>query len=173
MNKFSAIGIIFMGILLYACGAENQNEPAPKYLRWVGDSEFDPAIDDSTYQICYYEHQVKQYFNFSEGFKYEGEKSALEEEVFGAFVPIETSQSGLIRIRFVVNCNGEAGRFRLTQSDQNYKETVFDSEITDQLMSITKSLKGWAKLPTGEDPQDYYLYLIFKIENGSLIEIMP
>lgn len=173
MNKFNKVLLVFVTALLLACAAETDSEPESKYMRWVGDSAYDDAIDDSTFQICYYEHQVKQYFNFSEGFKYEGEKSALEETVHNSYVPIEIEQSGWIRIRFVVNCKGETGRFRITQSDTNYKETVFDSAITDQLLSITKSLDGWMKLPTDEDPQDYYLYLIFKIDNGSIIEIMP
>lgn len=154
-----------------ACSPDSAHES--KYMRWVGDSEFDPAIDDSTWQICNYELIVKQYFNFSEGFKYTGEKTALIAAFDNGYTPVETDQSGWIRIRFVVNCKGEAGRFRITQSDKDYKETVFDNQITSQLLEITKSLDGWVPLPTGDVHEDYYLYLIFKIENGQIIEILP
>jgi len=40
-------------------------------------------------------------------------------------------------------------------------------------MRITKSLSGWKILPNDEAPTDYYQYLIFKIKNGEIIEIMP
>ena len=172
MNKTIFLVFIAMGILLYSCNSGHQQEKS-KYPRWVGDSHYDPSLDDSTFQICYTENKVKQYFNFSEGFKYKGEKSALEQVIFGAYQPVDVQESGWVRIRFVVNCNGDAGRFRLLQSDSNYQETSFDERITSQLMKIVKSLDGWVIMPSGEPAEDYYLYLIFKIENGQIIEILP
>ncbi|HKK38289.1 MAG TPA: hypothetical protein VJ949_02605, partial [Cryomorphaceae bacterium] len=83
------------------------------------------------------------------------------------------NESGWVRIRFVVNCRGESGRFRMICSDEHYESREFDARITDQLMAITKSLDGWKPLPDSENPDEYYQYLVFKIENGDLIEILP
>jgi len=152
---------------------ENKRTPDSKYLRWVGDSEYQTGIDDSTFKPCYGEYRVKQYFNYGNGLVYEGEKTALVNIFKEKFQSVDTAKSGFIRIRFIVNCEGKTGRFRLTSSDKNFQPAQFAACITDQLMTITKSLDGWLPLPDTTSPEDYYQYLVFKIEDGRLTEIMP
>lgn len=106
--------------------------------------------------------------------QYEGEKSALDKVFATLYKPIEKAKdSGMVRIRFLVNCKGQTGRFRMISSGHDYKEKQFDKTITDQLMSITKSLTGWKILSDKSEPKDYYQYLIFKIEDGQIKEILP
>ncbi len=143
------------------------------YLRWVGDSEFDSLQDDANFKLCSSEQNVIQYFNVGAAMEYEGEKPVLVRHFKENYQPVDTEQSGLIRIRFVVNCNGETGRFRLTQSNFDYKEITFDQQITEQLLSLTKALNGWKTKFNEGQPADYYQYLIFKIQKGDLTEIMP
>jgi len=156
--------------LLVNCATDKDK---PKYLRWVGDIEADAKIDSETFQLCYSEARVKQYFNFSQGMQYEGEKTAIAEAFRSTYKAVDVMQSGWIRIRFIVNCKGQSGRFRLTASNAQYEEQTFDVRITEQLLSITRSLNGWKPLPDKDDPRDYYQYLTFKIENGVLKEILP
>ena len=72
------------------------------------------------------------------------------------------NETGLIRINFVVNCKGKTDRFRLISMNENYEEKVFVPSITEQLMSITKNLKGWKEKKY--KGVDYYQYLIFNLE---------
>lgn len=84
-------------------------------------------------------------------------------------------ESGYITIRFIVNCKGEAGRFRVIQMDKDYQLTSFSEELVLQLYNITTSLKGW-EIFTSENNNysyDYIRYLTFKIEKGELKDIMP
>ena len=148
-------------------------EASSKYMRMVGDSEFDPEKDDPNFKLCFSENQVRQYFNFGRGLQYEGEKKALVEHFFKQYKPVDTDQSGLIRVRFIVNCKGETGRFRLIEADENYQKTKFDERITQQLLTLTKSLKGWKPQADEYAERDFYQYLVFKIKNGDLIEMMP
>ncbi len=167
MKKVWLLAFLF---LIVGCATEKDK---PKYLRWVGDIEADAEIDGDVFELCYSEARVKQYFNFSQGLQYEGEKLAIDEVFRQEYQAVDVPQSGWIRIRFIVNCKGESGRFRLTASDPQYQAQDFDPLVTDQLLSITQSLKGWKPLPDREDPRDYYQYLTFKIENGALKEILP
>ena len=62
--------------------------------------------------------------------------------------------------------------------DEKYQEKVFDKLITNQLLLISKSLKGWIpKNFTSKTNEvfnyDYYQYLIFKIKDGQITEILP
>lgn len=143
------------------------------YPDMVGDIAFDTTTDKKDFQLCYNTH-VFQYFNFSDGVQYKGEKIALDKTIKEQYRPESAKkESGTIRIRFIVNCKGETDRFRIIGMDENYTEKVFDTSITNQLLTITKGLNGWLPKKWKEQEVSYYQYLIFKIENGQLIEILP
>ena len=72
-----------------------------------------------------------------------------------------------------MNCKGETDRFRILEMDENYKEKKFNEKITNQLLQISKNLSGWNPKIIQNRNVDYYQYLIFKIKDGNLIEIMP
>jgi hypothetical protein len=60
------------------------------------------------------------------------------------------------------------------ESDKDFKPYKFHSDVVEQLLRITKSLDGWFVVsdePNG--PRDYYQYLIFKISNGEIEDLMP
>ena len=82
-------------------------------------------------------------------------------------------ESGLIRIRFIVNCKGETGRFRVLAMNPDYQEKAFDESITSQLLTITKGLNGWKPKEFRGTVYDYYQYLIFKIQDGKIVKILP
>jgi len=144
------------------------------YLRWVGDIEHNAAIDDADFRTCNGDENVIQYFNTGNGPVYPGGKPAIVRNFKSEYKPVlDDSQNGLIRIRFIVNCEGRAGRFRILQSDVNFKSTEFDKRIVSQLIDITSEIEAWAILHQDDQPRDYYYYLLFKIVNGEISEILP
>ena len=144
-----------------------------EYLRWVGDIEFNEALDNPKFKLCHGDSSVNQYFHFGGGLQYEGEKKAILESFEKTYKPVASNDTGLIRIRFIVNCLGKTDRFRITSMGSDFQEKKFDTRITNQLLSITKDLNGWKILPNEEEARDYYQYLIFKIEKGAILEILP
>lgn len=164
-----AIGILLL--TLNSCNNESSDDN--NYPRYVGDIAYEEEKDDASFVICKGEDRVKQYFNFGKGLQYKGEKRALVAQVLKAYEPVESDQSGWIRVRFIVNCKGETGWFRMTSSDLNYETQTFDERISSQLMEITKSLAGWKVLPEGKEPNDYYQYVSYKIQEGVITEILP
>jgi hypothetical protein len=150
---------------------QEKSETKSEYPNYVGDIEFNSEIDNKDFELCNSKH-IYQYFNIGDGLIYEGEKLAIEKEFTEKYKSeIIKNETGLIRINFVVNCKGKTDRFRLISMAENYKEKIFVKSITEQLMSITKNLKGWEGKKYKEI--DYYQYLIFKIENGQLKQILP
>jgi hypothetical protein len=168
MRKY--VFLLLISALIAGCAAEKNPS---KYLRWVGDIEYDPELDDPAFEICFSENAVKQYFNFSQGIQYEGEMLEIREVFEKNYQPIAVDQSGFIRVRFIVNCKAQTGRFRLISSNENYEPFEFDKRISDQILEITKSLNGWKPLPNNQEAEDYYQYLAFKIESGRIIEVLP
>ncbi|CAA9197786.1 hypothetical protein ACHRVW_16280 [Flavobacterium collinsii] len=160
----------FLFIPLVSFGQE-KSETKSVYPNYVGDIEFNSEMDNKDFELCNSKH-IYQYFNRGDGLVYEGDKLAIEKEFAEKYKSkIIKNETGLIRINFVVNCKGKTDRFRLISMNENYEEKVFVKSITEQLMSITKNLKGWEGKKSKEI--DYYQYLIFKIENGQLKEILP
>ncbi len=163
--------IFILLITLYACGKTQKNKA--DYPLQVGDIYFDSKIDDPNFKLCD-EDRVFQYYNFGKGLLYNGEKLKLNEHfIDGLKITEQKDESGFLTIRFIVNCEGKTGRFRVQGMNNDYKEKIFNKDLTNQLLSLTKQLDGWL---VGEDEGktfDYYQYLTFKIENGKLIEIMP
>lgn len=154
-------------ILIFLAGCS-----APR--NWVGDIAPDSAKDNPAFKACNEDH-IYQYHNFDGGSNYYKEgKLALTNFFIDSFDNSDVpNQNGWIRIRFVVNCEGKSGRFRIASSDFNYAEMTFDDKITGQLLELTKSIDTWTVFEKREQARDYYLYLIFKIENGKLTEVMP
>lgn len=146
---------------------------ASAYPKMVGDIIFNPVTDKAGFDICN-EKNIFQYFNTGGGLQYEGEKVAIEKIFKEKYRSTNVKkESGMIRIRFVVNCKGETDRFRIIASDDNYNEKIFDPSITNQLLAITKMLNGWKTKTLNGNKIDYYQYLIFKITDGRLKEILP
>lgn len=166
--------IFLISIILMTQGCQQHSVPQDsKYLRMVGDIQQDSILDDANFVVCN-EQNTMQYHNLNEEVQYEGEKYALDQTFTSQFKADPTiKDSGMIRIRFLVNCKGETGRFRLTAAGYDYKEKQFDPYITDQLIRITKGLKGWKMLSDKTGPKDYYQYLIFKMDEGNITEILP
>ncbi len=171
MKKQIKKAFLIFVMVLFNCKPETSTNT---YLRWVGDIEHNEQIDNPSFTVCNGEDNVLQYFNLSQGPVYKDEKTTIVSMFISQFKPeSNTNENGLIRIRFIVNCEGKAGRFRVLQSDYNYNEKVFDTSITDQLLNITKNIEDWAILYRNEVPVDYYMYLLFKIKDGQITEILP
>ncbi|MEO0339391.1 MAG: hypothetical protein AAF242_09260, partial [Bacteroidota bacterium] len=152
----------------------NQQTQAVANRNYVDEIIFDPKLDDSDFKTCDDDKYTIQYFNNSKGLEYKGGKPAIEATVIRQYkAPSRKGETGLIRIRFVVNCKGEAGRFRLMGMDESYEEKKFSKKITRQLLDITKRLDGWMVKSLRGNTRDYYQYLIFKIEDSEMVKILP
>lgn len=160
-------------LLLIICSCKAQGPQKNTILHTVGELLPNETTEESSFQICGPQDRIVQYYAFDEK-TYTGEKKAIVDHFHRFFTanPSHTD-SGLLRIRFVVNCKGESGRFHLLGMDTNYQEKSFDPELSTSLLEITKSLDGWKAMEVKGRSYDYYQYLIFKIEDGRLIEIMP
>ncbi len=168
--RLSPFLLLYM-LALLACSMEQKT--VNHYPRWVGDIEHQTGLDADTFVPCHGDNNVYQYFNLLQGMQFEGEKIGLERYFRERYKPVKSRQSGWIRIRFMVNCKGETGRFRILESNENYKERAFDTRIAQQLLALTKSLKGWEILTKNNKPIDYYQYITFKITNGQIEAILP
>lgn len=152
---------------LWSCGDKMD------YPNHIGDLEADESLDAKGFKPCT-EEQIYQYYNFGENIQYIGEKRAIINTFKNEFKPSKASHiNGYITIRFVVNCMGQSGRFRVKTLDTNYKPIELDAALTNQILTITKGLEGWKPAKRENLYFDYYQYLTFKITQGRIESILP
>jgi len=164
--------LLFLICLMVASSCQQKQKQETEILRHVGDINFDQKIDTTDFKPCH-EDLTFQYYNFSNAIRYDGEKAKILREFDQKFKKVEESENGYVTIRFIVNCEGKTGRFRLITMDSNYKNKPMSNDLTNQLMEITKNLDGWKPGVFDGKNYDYYQYLSFKIEKGQIKRIMP
>ncbi len=108
-----------------------------------------------------------------------GRLGAIRRLVAREFVPVSgVTQAGLVRFRFVVNCEGKAGMFEMQTVDENYEPCRFDTRLTDQLRRIVQErITEWEPgKGTGNDTNNTYdtvCLLTFRLKDGQVAEIFP
>lgn len=171
MKKYFYPFLLFCITFLFLIGCESDNSYGN-----VGDIPFDPEIDRLDFELCNEERILHTYSRYSsnENPRYKGEKIAFKRTILSKFSHrSDQNQTGYITIRFIVNCKGELGRFRIEEMDMNYNNKNFDTNLVSKLMKITKELDGWNPVIIKDRVFDNYQYLTFKIINGQLNEILP
>ncbi|MEZ5059758.1 MAG: hypothetical protein R2879_22215 [Saprospiraceae bacterium] len=81
--------------------------------------------------------------------------------------------SGYLTLRFVINCNGEAGRFTTDEADLDFNPKQFDDDLVNHFYKILKENKDWSPCIIRGENRDAYTYITFKLKDGKLIEILP
>lgn len=164
-----SLSITLLLAVLESC-TPKANQP-PSYPLQVGDLPVDSS--SAAFKICNTE-KIFQYYNFGQGLQYEGEKIEINKYFAERFQSSGDEDTGYLTIRFVVNCEGATGNFRLESMSEQYEPKEFSRPLCDQLLSLTKEMRGWKiARDEGGNPYDYYQYLTFKLKQGQLIEILP
>jgi hypothetical protein len=161
--------------LISLCGCTSTQQPLTNIhkenSRLVYHIQPDDTLDEMHFTLCnvntaypYYGTELSPQRDKRELIKYFKE---------GYRAPTKSTESGFISIRFMVNCYGMPGRYRVLQFDKHYQPVTFDSSVTSQLLNLTKGVKDWVPKTFETVTYDSYCYFLFKIENGKLTDILP
>jgi hypothetical protein len=159
-------------VMMMGCASQPKQEPVPPEQGWlVYHIQPDRALDDPFFTLC----------DVSKAYPYYGtdthprrDKGEITAHFVNNFIPSqEVRDSGFICIRFMVNCIGVAGRFRVIEFDKSYTPMKFDSRISSQLLKLTQNVKDWEPIRFNGGSYDSYCYFLFKIEDGKLTDVLP
>lgn len=134
----------------------------------VGDIAFNKEIDNATFKVCD-EKQLFQYYSVNSN--YQGGKKALKKEIWEVVQQLSFDTSGLITFRFIINCNGDVGRFRVKSIHNELNEIRFNIQKLHALQSVLENLSNWNPGMWGDEKYDSYYVLNFKIEQGKITDI--
>lgn len=121
---------------------------------------------------CFVQQSTYNIFSLSTAQQYEVQKLMRQH-----YQPVnQTGQSGLIQVRFVLNCAGEMGMLTMTELDEAYCTYSFDRQITSQLTAFCRNqlLRVLAnEAPAPEERPDRAVRLNFRLKDGRLTDIFP
>jgi hypothetical protein len=84
--------------------------------------------------------------------------------------------SGYIIVHFNINCLGNIGNFGLIQMNNRYEAASFSKQLVGHLFNKLKNLKEWPSNYSKVDwlpYKDVHSFLMFKIENGKITDVLP
>jgi hypothetical protein len=138
----------------------------------VGDIPFDRSIDDSSFKACD-SNRIFQYYNTDSWFLQH--KDSVRQYFMSEYRPPPDlpPQSGYLTVKFIINCAGQTGRFRLTEMDSTYRPYHFDPRISSRLFTLVRNLTGWQPALYKGRYYDSYQYITFRIRNGHILTISP
>jgi len=140
----------------------------------VGDTRYVAQLDDSAFHLCRPGFSL-QYYNTRSWFK--DHKRDIEQYFHERYKAPQGrnagKQTGWLTIRFIINCEGRTGWFRLSGIDSEYQPFHFSQKVSAQLLTLTKALQGWQPATYNNKIYDSYQYVTFKLKKGAIECILP
>jgi len=146
--------------------AYRKHDGLKRSIYWI---PCDPLTDEPDFNLCA-DDRVYSHHYCRPTFEVEGKniEKYLLEELNAKLEP--TEENGYINVRFIINCEGKAGRFRLESMNKEYGEYNFP-QITHEINQTLKELPNWQPGNVEGKHYDVFYYLNFKIEQGLITDI--
>ncbi len=147
----------------------------PKRVAYI-DPENTLIPDTQDWAPCRADKLIADYYNPTPDIGYPGGHYALNRDLIPKLdlTPF-ASESGYLTIRFVVNCEGEVGRFTTDEADLDLKPKQFPEAAVKDVALAIQTLTGWntGRVGPNESLADFYTYITLKFEDGKLIDLLP
>jgi len=174
-SKISRPNSVFTSVLVSQYTKSQFDEMSTHDKHRVGFIDPEYTLDSSSdFQICGNERFIADYYNSKPNAGYFPDKK----EFLGRVIPTLDSNlfhgaSGYLTYRFVINCNGEAGRFTTEEASLDFESTQFSDELVNHIYEILAEQSTWTSLVLFGEPADSYFYITFKFRDGQLIDTLP
>ncbi|TMM58700.1 hypothetical protein FEE95_04525 [Maribacter algarum] len=103
---------------------------------------------------------------------YKGGKPAFKSFIQNNFSGKDYDDDGYLNFRFLINCKGDIGDYEINPLNTVLEVTTLNKDLVNELSKLTLRKENWNSLKTRET-RDLYMYIIYKIENGEVVEILP
>ena len=177
IGRFTFLSTSILAVLFIFFGCNRRQKASTyivdgnKYTHKVGYIDPAKALLNHGFKVCD-ENKIYQYYNpkaatFSKG------KNGLRKIITQHYQNSGYTDSGYLTIRFVINCEGEAGRYIIHENDLDLNPTKLDPQMVEHLFELTSQLKKWNPNIIKGEPKDSYMFITYRIENGKIVEILP
>lgn len=134
----------------------------------VGDIPLDKNPNSTQLSPCH-DHPIYQYYSINTD--YVGGKRALKRELKDKIPINNLPDSGLLTVRFIVNCQGNTGVFQSLMIDSSINRVDLSDYDLSPIYSVISKLENWQPGKVKDISEDSYYQISFKLQNGELIDI--
>ncbi|MGB1041892.1 MAG: hypothetical protein ACPGU6_00730 [Tenacibaculum sp.] len=170
----SAIVVLATGIFLYIYfyfkeAYNTNNKPFKNYVGYIDQSK---ALLNNTHKLCN-EGAIYNTYSSAGLNAYQGSKKKFRDTLSQTFNTNDYTDSGYVNFRFLVNCEGKAGWFEIIEMDLDLNEKPLNKNMVEALFNFTSKSENWNVISYDNAPQNYYMYVSYRIEDGKVTEIIP
>ncbi len=170
--KNKLVCFVFMSLLNRGF-AQNTTPHRFNSKQKVGAIEFDTARDNKEFHLCD-EFNIMEYYQtnpkYGEGFKSIRMYFKNHLNTINELIDFET---GIITVRFIINCKGKTDRFRVFVVDGNYKMLNINQQLEQLCINTVKNMGDWKPGNDSGEYFDSYFTLSLKIRDGKINGILP
>ena len=165
---------IFLSLFSYNCSNNNAVPTAiyeiPSTNHNLSYIPFDARSDNPNYRIC----DSTSIGSGRNRLQYVGGKNKLRKDIASKYVYSQGYEtfSGYIVIRFLVNCEGEVGRYRAQSLNLDFSPLSAPSGLLKHSIELIKSLDNWTKSPVADSEKEYSKYINLKINDGKIQHVL-
>ncbi|MBQ0735284.1 hypothetical protein [Aquimarina celericrescens] len=174
-KKYS-IGIVVLLLIpgitfLFFATPSQITEVQPKYPDYVGKIDLNKATRTTEFSLCKDENKPHGFYSSSAPHIYKKNKLEFREFIVQHYQNRNRNDNGYLNLRFHINCRGETGNLIINELNADLEPSNLSATLVEQLVDLSMRNENWR---TADHPTiNYYMYLIFKIENGNVTEILP
>ncbi|WP_026754097.1 hypothetical protein [Sediminibacter sp. Hel_I_10] len=165
---FIVAGVIGYGYYMFDSSLMPEKQPFEYAAHYINP---DTALLNDGFKVCD-DTYIAQYYN-TPASPYPNGKNGFRTYINSNYENRNYSDSGYLNIRFIINCEGDTGRFVIHENNLDLEPKTFNKDLVDQLFKLTSELKDWKPTILREDPKDAYMYVSYRIEHGEIVEIIP
>ena len=161
--------LLLFGYFYFENAYSTENKPYKNYIGYIDQSK---ALLNDKYELCN-EGSIYHTYSGASLKAYKGDKKQFRDAINSTFNKNEYTDSGYVNFRFLVNCEGNAGWFEIIEMDLDLNETSLNANMVNELLEFTSKKGQWNVISYDNKPQNYYMYVSYRIENGKVTEIIP
>ena len=162
------LSFIVFGYYMFNYSLTPKNEPFKHDSHYIDPNK---SLLNEGFKICN-ENYIAQYYNTSE-LPYPNGKNGFRNYINTSYINRDYSDSGYLNIRFIINCEGQAGRFIIHENNLDLAPKKFNKDLKNQLFKLTSEIKQWKTIFLHNENRDSYMYVSYRIEHGEITEIIP
>lgn len=130
------------------------------------------AVAHANFKVCK-EHFILEYYYLGK-FPYKTNKNGFRNTILSQYPKNKFSSNGYVFIRFLVNCQGAAGRYVVETFDLDLQSKSLDTAMVNTLLTLTQQMQDWEiGINQFNKPYDYSMYIAYRIEDGKITAILP
>ncbi len=148
-------------------------ENKDKYPHKIGYINPENTLNATGFTICD-DKKMLGYYSSAAPYIYRDNKLVFKQKIIDNYKNNEYQDTGYLNLRFLINCEGKVGHVEVNEFDIDLIRSDLTDELVDQLIKLALKEDNWEIRNKHYDtPQNHYMYLLFKLENGNVTEILP